>query len=628
MATQENWITLFEKVIGRQPDQNEIALGLDSGFAPSKIKAIAAMTDNDVISEEMVFESFGVAESDFSDSSLSSDLENSQGLEDEQFYDVYEESPEQVPYQAAAMEESVDPEKSVSVYDVAEGPMAIDPNPMEMTNSGHEALVSNPQSNDFQMISKGNPEKSDKQIWVEAFERYLGRKPNPDEFIIGKNQDFDLTSINLFLKNAKKVPKATSSVKRDKKTTLIYALIGALCIGGLAYYMTYQKFFSRQAVMDKYISLATQDGKKAMEYQVWSDTYKSIKSSELKYTDMDAIYYPKTSSKLWGNDGMRKVGQKYLIFPDWKVLIHPVNATVNSNTKGLDLEVNGKKWTKTDSNTFSKKLMHLYPGDYDFKASGKVNNQDISISNQESLEDSKKVNLNVSYLSFTVKSNIQDGELYMGSSKLGKLTNGEASISKAAVNKSSTLYVKKSFKDGSSVKSNTQKVSTLMDGDTVTLDSDSVLTRDTADSLLEAAYGMLQSYSYDNTNPNGLDSIFVNGNKNNFYADVVNMIDTNTINAKNRSADSISFSEVDVNNVVQTGARTYTADFTVLYDFYYGYDSKHRSSGDIKQKMSWSVIIEYKPGSNNEDYYGGYSNFMISGKNGESKALSTENTVE
>ncbi len=360
-----------------------------------------------------------------------------------------------------------------------------------------------------------------------------------------------------------------------------------------------------------------------MEYQVWSDTYKPIKSSDLKYTDMNAIYYPKTSSKLWGNEGMRKGGQKYLIFPDWKVLIHPVNATVNSNTKGLDLEVNGKKWTKTDSNAFSKKLTHLYPGDYDFKASGKVNNQDISISNQESLEDSKKVNLNVSYLSFTVKSNIQDGELYMGSSKLGKLTNGEASISKAAVNKSSTLYVKKSFKDGSSVKSNTQKVSTLMDGDTVTLDSDSVLTRDTADSLLEAAYGMLQSYSYDNTNPNGLDSIFVNGNKNNFYADVVNMIDTNTINAKNRSADSISFSEVDVNNVVQTGARTYTADFTVLYDFYYGYDSKHRSSGDIKQKMSAQII---PIGANDESVLRSAIYFSnISGKNRVSIGLDAIN---
>ena len=51
------------------------------------------------------------------------------------------------------------------------------------------------------------------------------------------------------------------------------------------------------------------------------------------------------------------------------------------------------------------------------------------------------------------------------------------------------------------------------------------------------------------------------------YKDVTADIDRNTTGAKNRAADSISFSDVDVTEVVQTGEKTFKAvSYTHLGD--------------------------------------------------------------
>ncbi len=65
--------------------------------------------------------------------------------------------------------------------------------------------------------------------------------------------------------------------------------------------------------------------------------------------------------------------------------------------------------------------------------------------------------------------------------------------------------------------------------------------------------------------------------------------------------------------------------FTAVYDFYYGYDSKFKSSGDIKDKISWSCNVEYV---GDDDSDSNYSNYRINGKAGESQNVSRENTVK
>ena len=44
-----------------------------------------------------------------------------------------------------------------------------------------------------------------------------------------------------------------------------------------------------------------------------------------------------------------------------------------------------------------------------------------------------EVNLSVEYLSFTVKSNLKDGDLYVGGTKIGTLNSGKLDVNKVAV---------------------------------------------------------------------------------------------------------------------------------------------------------------------------------------------------
>ncbi len=146
-----------------------------------------------------------------------------------------------------------------------------------------------------------------------------------------------------------------------------------------------------------------------------------------------------------------------------------------------------------------------------------------------------------------------------------------------------------------------------------------------------AAYGKFDSYaSNHNTTPDGVSDIFLNGTDDTMYKDVTADIDRNTTGAKNRAADSITFSDVDVTEVVQTGEKTFKVTFTAVYDFYYGYDSKFKSSGDIKDNISWPCNVEYvgDDDSDSSSSSSDYSNYRINGKAGESQNVSRENTVK
>ena len=152
-----------------------------------------------------------------------------------------------------------------------------------------------------------------------------------------------------------------------------------------------------------------------------------------------------------------------------------------------------------------------------------------------------------------------------------------------------------------------------------------------ADRYEAATYGKFDSYaSNHNTTPDGVSDIFLNGTDDTMYKDVTADIDRNTTGAKNRAADSITFSDVDVTEVVQTGEKTFKVTFTAVYDFYYGYNSKFKSSGHIKDKISWSCNVEYV-GDDDSDSSGSgsnYSDYRINGKAGESQKVSREDTVK
>lgn len=576
MATKEKWINLFEKAVGRPPHVLEIEEGQKADFDLKAIKGIAAMGLNQEVAapeptEEV--DEFDVAEEVFDDVSLD-DQEEASPSETEEFTPV------------SQVVQNQSEEKSASASKEAQA------------------------------------------IWMKAFKTYVGRQPLPEEFLLGKSSGYDVSTIHKFISDGKAAKPAKPAMAKSKKILMIAGIVVAVL--ALTGYSFGSYYYSRGQVAERYETAAKKSFKDSLEYQVWSDTKKEIKTSEVKYTDTkNTTTYSK--SQLMSGERMQKVGRQFLIFPKWRVVVDPGTVDLTVNTADLNLTINGVSYATTDGNNYTAELKHLYPGTYNFVASGKVNDQDITVSSEENVTSRTEVNLSVKYLSFTVKSNLKDGDLYVGGTKVGTLSSGKLDVNKVAVAGSSAVYVKKNFDDGSSIKTETLSIKKISEGQTVTLDADGVLDRDTADRLLTAAYGKFGSYaSNHNTTPDGVSDIFLNGTDDTMYKDVIADIDKNTTGAKNRSADSITFSDVDVTEVVQTGEKTFKVTFTAVYDFYYGYDSKFKSSGDIKDKISWTCNVEYvgDDDSDSSSSSSDYSDYRINGKAGESQHVSREDTVK
>ena len=576
MATKEKWINLFEKAVGRPPHVLEIEEGQKADFDLKAIKGIAAMGLNQEVAapeptEEV--DEFDVAEEVFDDVSLD-DQEEASPSETEEF----------TPVSQVGQNQSEEKSESAS--------------------------------------------KEAQAIWMKAFKTYVGRQPLPEEFLLGKSSGYDVSTIHKFISDGKAAKPAKPAMAKSKKILMIAGIVVAVL--ALTGYSFGSYYYSRGQVAERYETAAKKSFKDSLEYQVWSDTKKEIKTSEVKYTDTkNTTTYSK--SQLISGERMQKVGRQFLIFPKWRVVVDPGTVDLTVNTADLNLTINGVSYGTTDGNNYTAELKHLYPGTYNFVASGKVNDQDITVSSEENVTSRTEVNLSVKYLSFTVKSNLKDGDLYVGGTKVGTLSSGKLDVNKVAVAGSSAVYVKKNFDDGSSIKTETLSIKKISEGQTVTLDADGVLDRDTADRLLTAAYGKFGSYaSNHNTTPDGVSDIFLNGTDDTMYKDVIADIDKNTTGAKNRSADSITFSDVDVTDVVQTGEKTFKVTFTAVYDFYYGYDSKFKSSGDIKDKISWTCNVEYvgDDDSDSSSSSSDYSDYRINGKAGESQHVSREDTVK
>lgn len=576
MATKEKWINLFEKAVGRPPHVLEIEEGQKADFDLKAIKGIAAMGLNQEVAapeptEEV--DEFDVAEEVFDDVSLD-DQEEASPSETEEF----------TPVSQVGQNQSEEKSESAS--------------------------------------------KEAQAIWMKAFKTYVGRQPLPEEFLLGKSSGYDVSTIHKFISDGKAAKPAKPAMAKSKKILMIAGIVVAVL--ALTGYSFGSYYYSRGQVAERYETAAKKSFKDSLEYQVWSDTKKEIKTSEVKYTDTkNTTTYSK--SQLMSGERMQKVGRQFLIFPKWRVVADPGTVDLTVNTADLNLTINGVSYGTTDGNNYTAELKHLYPGTYNFVASGKVNDQDITVSSEENVTSRTEVNLSVKYLSFTVKSNLKDGDLYVGGTKVGTLSSGKLDVNKVAVAGSSAVYVKKNFDDGSSIKTETLSIKKISEGQTVTLDADGVLDRDTADRLLTAAYGKFGSYaSNHNTTPDGVSDIFLNGTDDTMYKDVIADIDKNTTGAKNRSADSITFSDVDVTDVVQTGEKTFKVTFTAVYDFYYGYDSKFKSSGDIKDKISWTCNVEYvgDDDSDSSSSSSDYSDYRINGKAGESQHVSREDTVK
>ena len=175
-----------------------------------------------------------------------------------------------------------EPTEEVDEYDVAEEvfedvPLG-DEEETTLLEIEELRLVSREDQNHTEEYSE-TISKEAQVIWIKAFKTYVGHQPLPEEFLLGKSSGYDVSTIHQFISDGKAAKPAKPAMAKGKKILIIAGVVVAVL--ALAPY-----YYSRGQVAERYEAAAKKSFRDSLEYQVWSDTKKEIKTSEAKYTSL------------------------------------------------------------------------------------------------------------------------------------------------------------------------------------------------------------------------------------------------------------------------------------------------------------------------------------------------------
>lgn len=127
---------------------------------------------------------------------------------------------------------------------------------------------------------------------------------------------------------------------------------------------------------------------------------------------------------------IRKIGSKFLLFPDYRVCIHPGYINVKSKIKDVTININNKPYCRTDSNEFKKEIGPLMPGNYKLtcefanKFIKKTSNKNIDLVRDNLKTVEEEIMPDLKYI--TIDSDIKNARVYNNGKDSG-ITVAEAS---------------------------------------------------------------------------------------------------------------------------------------------------------------------------------------------------------
>ena len=180
-----------------------------------------------------------------------------------------------------------EPTEEVDEYDVAEEvfedvPLG-DEEETTLLEIEELRLVSREDQNHTEEYSE-TISKEAQVIWIKAFKTYVGHQPLPEDFLLGKSSGYDVSTIHQFISDGKAAKPAKPAMAKGKKILIIAGVVVAVL--ALSGYCFASYYYSRGQVAERYEAAAKKSFRDSLEYQVWSDTKKEIKTSEAKYTSL------------------------------------------------------------------------------------------------------------------------------------------------------------------------------------------------------------------------------------------------------------------------------------------------------------------------------------------------------
>lgn len=362
-------------------------------------------------------------------------------------------------------------------------------------------------------------------------------------------------------------------------------------------------YYSKANLANRYVK--ARSSKKATtfenikEYLVWSDNNEQVTNDEAQFAQFEALDKAQQKEvaadlkQASSSDDMyiKSVGRKFLLFPDYRVAIKPMSLTIKTNVPNVDILLNKKKVTSSNSDQFSTELKRLPIADYTASLDGIYKDRKIEVSKKYDGQDNV-LDLRVTFKNFSVTSNLKDGELYFDDSRVGTLKEGAFQVTDYPLTGAAQAYVKKKFMDGELL-SKKVPLDKVEEGSKIELNVENQLELDKAGQYLLSAFDQLMVYTSSRQDSATINDVFENGINNAFYKGLKDSVKAK-LETDSRKASSFAIPNVALNSMTQVGKESYLLDFSATYVFGYTAetDQAKKTSGNVTQELNGKMTLK------------------------------------
>lgn len=224
-----------------------------------------------------------------------------------------------------------------------------------------------------------------------------------------------------------------------------------------------------------------------------------------------------------GHFTYRSTGRRFLLFPKYQINVTPVYPTVTTNHAKTVISLDHHTVATANSDTYTKKLGALVPGEYHLQASGKVGSHQLTNSSDYHITSDTTYDLELRTISATFNT-VPASTIYLNGKKVGTADNtGTFTLKDEPWSANMRVYAQYGSTNGTA-KSNTVMLDKNADGDTVDLKYPGVIDESDADDFISNLFTAIENLSNggdmdDATDDedDDLDAFFENGSGNTEY---------------------------------------------------------------------------------------------------------------
>ncbi|MBO0446903.1 zinc ribbon domain-containing protein [Enterococcus ureilyticus] len=429
-----------------------------------------------------------------------------------------------------------------------------------------------------------------------------------------------------------------NKVRMKKSQRVFLAIIAILFCLVIGSYFTAKNYYSKENQLKRMIEIVRNKDINQMEkltvstdpnYQITKNELKRYfayyEHNEHKEAFSKLILQLETGNKQTGELSLLRSGRKFLLFDAYQWELKPGYITITANQKDMQLFLDDQEKERTDQDLFQTVWGPLTPTEYTIKGEllGEQNETTVDLiqAHHTGLIKMNQVDFDFRKLSFKVKTNISDAEVFINDKKIGQLSNGEYEVKNQIWNQGMTVRLKKTLADKSIIETKQHTIDGLSfdaseyDPESyasiIELDFSGIKGKSEVEAFLSHFYGDVSSYTgsystYDETTKQTFSTYFTDTKSNVEYQD----FDTFIQSVRDSKSKSSVSGTPTVESVKMNGKDCYDVQYLIKYKTHY----KEYKQSDVTQIFRYQkATLRYNDTEKqfNIQSLGGKENFEI-----------------